>query len=162
MMKKAAITLCALCLLCIFLNFSWAQSGGLHLAYSFDEGRGSTADDASGNGNAATLSDTAWTVGRFASGLFFEGNRAYTIRNPVNNFPRTEITAEFSMRTSDVLNRGTPISYAVPLSDNEFRIHNYKDFRVSVKTNQETGPTGVSANDGNWHHIAVTWRSSDG
>ncbi len=169
--RPATFLLASSAVLCLFASSvlwlrpeqSLAETVAPVVAYSFDQGPGTTADDASGNGNSATVFGSTWTVGRFSSGLLLDGSTAsYTIKNPVNNFPRTEITVEFWMRTSDVLNQGTPVSYAVPSSHNEFRISDYNNLQISVKTTRSTGPTGVSANDGNWHHLAVTWRSSDG
>ena len=122
MKRNLATVLCVCCFLCLLAEPSLAQTGGLGVAYSFDQGRGTSAEDSSGNGNTATVFGSTWTVGRFASGLLLNGSTAsYTIKNPVNNFPGTEITVEFWMRTSDVLNQGTPVSYAVAFSDNEFR-----------------------------------------
>ncbi len=54
------------------------------------------------------------------------------------------------------------ISYAVSGSDNEFRVYDYNSLQISVKTTYATPATGVSVNDGLWHHVAVTWRRSDG
>ncbi len=65
------------------------------------------------------------------------------------------------MKSSDTGNEGTPISYALPGQFNSFIHIDYNDFRVAID-GEETGRTGVSANDGEWHHIAVTWQSSGG
>ena len=44
----------------------------------FDEGRGETARDLSGNGHRATLQDgTQWADGKFGSGLSFDGQNDY-------------------------------------------------------------------------------------
>ncbi|MCK4891209.1 MAG: laminin G domain-containing protein, partial [Candidatus Pacebacteria bacterium] len=95
------------------------------------------------------------------SSLSFDGVDDYVIENPISNFPTTEITAEFWMRSSDTLKEGTPISYAVGGSYNEFMIYDYGSFRPHIKG--ESIDMGVSlTNDGNWHHVVVTWRSSDG
>ena len=94
------------------------------------------------------------------SSLSFDGVDDYVIKNPISNFPTTEITAEFWMRSSDTLKEGTPISYAVSSNYNEFMIYNYGSFRPHIKGSSID--TGISANDGNWHHIVVTWRSLDG
>jgi chitodextrinase len=51
-----------------------AQPGGLVAAYSFDEGSGPVAADASGNGNTGAISGAAWAAqGRFANALSFDG-----------------------------------------------------------------------------------------
>src|SRR5207253_6948477 len=47
---------------------------GLVAAYGFEDGAGTTAADASGNGNTGTLSGPAWTSsGRFGGALSFDG-----------------------------------------------------------------------------------------
>jgi hypothetical protein len=47
---------------------------GLVAAYGFDAGSGTTAADASGNGNTGTISGAAWTTsGRFGNALSFNG-----------------------------------------------------------------------------------------
>ena len=52
---------------------------GLVAAYSFDENGGSTAADASGNGNTATLFGGAtWVTGHTSSGLNFDGSSGYS------------------------------------------------------------------------------------
>ena len=48
---------------------------GLVAAYSFDQGSGSTAPDASGNGNTGTISGATWTSsGKFCGALSFDGS----------------------------------------------------------------------------------------
>jgi hypothetical protein len=93
--------------------------------------------------------------------LSLDGDGDYVIRNPISNFPTREITAEIWMKSSDNSKIGTPISYSTSSVRDDFEIYNYNDFNPHVN-NKWPGTTGVSANDGNWHHIAVTWISSDG
>ena len=51
-----------------------AAPSGLVAAYSFDEGSGTTVDDASGNGNNGTVSNTTWsTAGKYGGALQFNG-----------------------------------------------------------------------------------------
>ena len=86
---------------------------------------------------------------------------SYVVADSFAGFPADEITMELWMRTSDTTNDGTPLSYAADAANNNmFMLYRYTDFVVYID-NQGTS-TGVSANDGEWHHIAVTWRSSDG
>ncbi|MCP3137603.1 apiosidase-like domain-containing protein [Pyxidicoccus xibeiensis] len=47
---------------------------GLVAAYGFDEGSGTTAGDASGNGLNGTLSGQTWTMGRYGGALAFSNN----------------------------------------------------------------------------------------
>src|SRR5689334_18074399 len=47
---------------------------GLVAAYGFDEGSGTTAVDASGNGLNGTLAGQTWTTGRYGGALAFNTN----------------------------------------------------------------------------------------
>ena len=49
---------------------------GLVAAYPFDAGSGTTAADASGNGNAGGIAGATWTRGRYGRALEFDGERA--------------------------------------------------------------------------------------
>ena len=79
---------------------------------------------------------------------------------PFNNFPTSAITVEFWMKSSDSSKNGTSISYATPSNQNEFLIYNYNNFAI-YRGDVHVG-TEISGNDGAWHHIAVTWKGSDG
>ena len=119
--------------------------------------------DSSGFGNHGTAYNGATfssdkMIG--TSSASFDGVDDVSIINPYNNFPTTEITLEFWMKSSDNLNSGTPVSYAAGSSDNEFLVYNYNN--ISIYRGAESLNTGISVNDGMWHHVAVTWRSSDG
>lgn len=84
------------------------------------------------------------------------------------DFPEKAITVEFWMLSSDACNYGTPFSYATgeySEADNSFLILNYRSFGVAVmedEGNLADHYSGFGATDGTWHHIAVTWQSSDG
>jgi glucose/arabinose dehydrogenase/chitodextrinase len=55
-----------------------SASPGLVAAYSFAEAGGSTAGDASGNGNTGTINGATWTpAGRYGSALSFNGSSSY-------------------------------------------------------------------------------------
>lgn len=70
------------------------------------------------------------------------------------------VTACFWMKTADTVNTGTPLSYAVPGTDNEFIVYNYKSFQLFVGSDSRN--TGISAIDGGWHHICATWENTAG
>lgn len=84
------------------------------------------------------------------------------------DFPSTAITVEFWMYSVDTCNPGVPFSYAhgsYERQDNSFLIFDYNSWGVSVMEDEGTvidHKSGVSATDGNWHHVAVTWESSTG
>ncbi|KAL9972183.1 hypothetical protein ACROYT_G018440 [Oculina patagonica] len=75
----------------------------------------------------------------------------------------TALTIAFWMRTSDRL-PGTVISYATQeadkLQDNALTLQDYAGFNLFV--NNRTVYTGLKVNDGQWHHVAVTWESAGG
>ncbi|MEE6459030.1 hypothetical protein FKM82_000515 [Ascaphus truei] len=72
------------------------------------------------------------------------------------------ITCAFWMRSSDATNYGTPISYAVDNgSDNAFLLTDYNGWVLYVN-GKERITDCPSVNDGKWHHIAVSWTSTDG
>ena len=136
--------------------------------WRFDQGSGTEAKDSSGYDNDGTLVNFVggWTDdGIFGKALVFDGEDGdttgdYVIKNPVNDFPTTEITVEFWMKSSDTTKDGTPISYGVTGNTNEFMLFDYTAFRPHIKGSSIS--TGVSATDGIWHHIVCTWRSFDG
>ncbi|UCE20159.1 MAG: Ig-like domain-containing protein, partial [Gemmatimonadota bacterium] len=91
--------------------------------------------------------------------LLFDGVGSH-VRVDTATVPRHAFTIEFWMKTSDTENQGTPFSYAVPGQSNMILITDYKDLEVHV--NGTDRGTSVTLNDGQWHHIAFTWRKTDG
>ncbi|XP_056124585.1 sushi, von Willebrand factor type A, EGF and pentraxin domain-containing protein 1 isoform X2 [Rhinichthys klamathensis goyatoka] len=73
----------------------------------------------------------------------------------------TQISCTFWMRSSDTVNYGTPISYAVEGSDNAFLLIDYNGWVLYVN-GKERITDCPAVNDGLWHHIGVSWRSKDG
>lgn len=73
------------------------------------------------------------------------------------------MTIAFWIRTKDT-NPGTVISYATldggVVQDNALTLQDYAAFNLFV--NNVTVFTGLDVNDGQWHHVAVTWESSGG
>lgn len=77
------------------------------------------------------------------------------------DYDLTEFTISFWMKTDDTSKKGTPISCSDGAGEhNELLIYNYQSF--TIYHHNSFASTGVSANDGSWHHIVVTWRNSDG
>ena len=63
--------------ICLGSAAAQAQSSGLVASYSFEEGTGSTASDASGNNNTGTLSNATWTTsGKYGKSLSFNGTNS--------------------------------------------------------------------------------------
>jgi hypothetical protein len=112
------------------------------------------------------ITDWRWFFSdRSNKALQLDGNDDYVIANPISNGPTEAFTIEFWMKSDDQSRYGCPVSYATSsYSYNDIQIFNYRDFtfRVTNYRSPATGSTGISANDGYWHHIALTWQSSDG
>lgn len=88
--------------------------------------------------------------------LQLDGNATdYAMVNPVADFPATALTYELWMRTADTTKQGSPVSYALSAEDNEVLLFDYRNFAPHINGSSYT--TGISANDGRWHHIAWTW-----
>ncbi|XP_006811252.2 uncharacterized protein LOC102806301 [Saccoglossus kowalevskii] len=62
---------------------------------------------------------------------------------------------------TDEVSGGTPFSYNTAGADNEFFLSFPENFRVGIR-GATTGATGISVNDGAWHHVCVTWNSVGG
>ncbi|XP_074609072.1 female protein-like [Acropora palmata] len=98
------------------------------------------------------------------------GYTGYTLEFPekgVNDYMQIwgmpnlkSFTVCFWVKTSQ--HYGTPFSYAVSSSaNNELLIETPGSFKMIIGHNQAV-QTGVSANDGKWHHICATWKNADG
>ncbi len=141
-------------------------TSNLVLHWKFDEASGNTASDSSGNGNDGTLQGAelpAWTSGKVSNALSFpDGKEDYVIKNPISGFPTDEITTAFWIKTSDA--QDGIISYAVAglYGDNIWLIESSDDITLHRNTFFGTRATGIAVNDGQWHFVAATWRSSDG
>lgn len=92
--------------------------------------------------------------------LLFDGNEGHVL---VDGFslPDDTVSVSFWLRTDDA-NETTPFSYATSGGgDNTFLINNPSNLGVYV-AGQAAGRSGADVSDGQWHHVAATWRSRDG
>ncbi|XP_075416413.1 sushi, von Willebrand factor type A, EGF and pentraxin domain-containing protein 1 isoform X2 [Tenrec ecaudatus] len=72
------------------------------------------------------------------------------------------VTCTFWMKSSDIFNYGTPISYALDNGqDNTFLLTDYNGWVLYVN-GKERITDCPAVNDGKWHHIGITWTSADG
>ncbi len=98
----------------------------------------------------------------------YDGKGAYNFTSTIGNnmsirnfvaFPTTQISVAFWIKTTG--DGDGMFSYAPSQAENnEFLIFDQNP--INVYTNNALDNTGVVVNDGNWHHLVVTWRSSDG
>ncbi len=73
---------------------SCGTSSGLVAAYAFEEGSGTAANDASGNGKNGTISGASWATGRNGTGLSFDGTDDHVSLGSLGTFYNTAFTLE--------------------------------------------------------------------
>ena len=122
-----------------------------------------SGEDLSGNEHHAALQNDPTSVPGLASpALQFDGQDDYVMLENFTDFPGDAFTVTFWLKTSDDTKQGTVFSYAYgsnEFDDEEFVISNYQNFQICNRY-ATCFETGVSANDGEWHHIVLTWDSS--
>lgn len=115
--------------------------------------------DSTSNAENTTIFGTTTVPAKIGNGLDFPGTvNDYLIRNPYNSFPSTAITVEFWAQSTGT-NDGM-VTYAIASNTNHFFTFNQSAFSVRIRTTSSN--TGLSFNDGLFHHVVSTWRSSDG
>jgi hypothetical protein len=130
--------------------------------YPFD----GNANDESVNKNHGTVSGATLTTdrnGNADSAYSFDGTTGDYINCGTNfsGFPSTAITVGFWMKSDETTKNCTPFSYAPSAGlNNAFLLYNIKSLDVYIYTSAIA--TGIAYNDGEWHHLAVTWESSSG
>ncbi|MFH1725189.1 MAG: thrombospondin type 3 repeat-containing protein [Elusimicrobiota bacterium] len=132
---------------------------GMVSYWRFEEGDGPTAGDSAGDHPATLFNGPIWTTGRVGGALSLDGTNDYVEAYPFEH-EFAELSVKFWMKTDDATKAGTPISCSNGSNHNQFLIYDYRNLAIYLKGGAVS--TGVSANDGVWHHITVTWRSSDG
>jgi len=88
---------------------------------------------------------------------FDSSNNDYLIKSAVSSFPSTELTAMFWVKSTD--SGDCILSYAAGSEYNEFGVWGSHNLQLTLENTSLA--TGVSINDGKWHHVAFTWRNSD-
>jgi hypothetical protein len=71
------------------VSYQATNTVGLVAAYSFNEGSGATVADASGHGNAGTISGATWTTGLFGNALAFNGTNSWVTINDASSLHLT-------------------------------------------------------------------------
>jgi len=132
---------------------------GLVLHWKFNEGTGDTAYNSAGaNMNDATLyNGTSWASGVRGKAVSFDGDGSYLMLNGTSNMPSSAITTAFWVKTSD--NQGTLFSYASSNDQNEWLIY-IGSPPITIYHGGGSTSTGITVQDGNWHHVVATWSDS--
>ena len=122
---------------------------GLLVAYSFDEGTGTIAHDASGNGNNGTLvNGPTWTTGRHGSALSFNGVNNYINLDELSSASKT-YTFEFWVKRQNQ-------SYIFDINNgvDRFTIAFGANGMPADALNFSKHSVG-SVPAGAWHHVAL-------
>ena len=77
------------------------------------------------------------------------------------DFPESELSVCLWVKSTATNAKGTLLSYATDDHHNAFTLFDHRNVSVYLGNRFERD-TGVSSSDGQWHHIAVCWRSGDG
>jgi hypothetical protein len=147
--------------------FAEAQSilSGLVAAYSFNEGAGTTAADASGNGNTGTIVNAVWTTsGKYGNALVFNGTNAWvTIKDAAALDLTTGMTLEAWVNPSrvgrawrDVIYKGND-NYFLEATSNHGAVPGGGGTFGSADV-VTFGSSALPVNQ--WTHLAVTYNGS--
>lgn len=135
---------------------------GLVGHWKLNEGSGSTARDASGNGNDGTLTSSTWTTGVLGGAIDFDGSSSYV---SIPNDATLQLTSAMSVTAwikGDAW--GSGVSVNAIARKGEDNPNNYQlaiaDGQVSfyLDDNDGNGHRGNTVlSTGRWYHVAATW-----
>jgi Concanavalin A-like lectin/glucanases superfamily len=146
----AVLSLSALGLWGVASTSAGAASGDALLAYGLDEGAGTTASDASGNGRTGAISSATWsTSGRYGAALTFDG-----VTSRVSTVATMAVGSAFSM-TGWVFNP-TAAGFETIATHGSGRDVFLQDGQLSLFDGSRDVDLDVSVPAGAWAHIAVT------
>ncbi|HMN42865.1 MAG TPA: LamG domain-containing protein [Phycisphaerales bacterium] len=130
--------------------------------YKLDDAAGSTAADSAG-GYHGTRSGGAWTTGKLAGGLSFNGSNDYVSINDATAFQVTDaLTIAGWVKTTAAWNTGTTVATVLRKGDS-----NPNNWQLDVASGRVellldasdgggfTGNTTLAVNT--WYHVAATW-----
>ena len=146
------------------------SNSSLVAAYGFNENTGTSTADQSGNGNAASFTNSpTWsTSGKFGSAISFNGSNAYLKVNDANILDLTSgmtleawvnPTSLSSYRTVISKENGTTnLAYALSANNSTTSSSNQRPdsrIRIGTTTKTATGTAKLAANT--WTHLASTY-----
>ena len=148
----------------ITLSQANTNAGSLVAAYNFQEGSGTTVQDASGQGNHGTLSNVSWTTnGQFGNALSFNGSNSWVTVADKNSLDLTNgmtleawvypTTKMSGWRNVLLKERTGGLAYGLYANSDT----NTPVASINISGNDENLP-GVSALTANaWTHLAATY-----
>lgn len=157
------------------------QEADLFAYWPLDDGKGTVARDATGNGHDGTIHNESWqnTEVPFQprpvpeektqptkpnSTLKFTNSKSpsdHVIVKPFANSPTHALTVEFWINVNKSgRNDGTPLGISTPNQFNEFIIYRCKGIAIYVHGAAQA--SSIAFEKGRWQHCAVTWESKTG
>ncbi len=130
------------------------SSIGLVGHWKFDEGSGTQAADASGNGNNGTVTGASWTAGQIGGALSFDGADDYVTASAItatqltiSSWIKINSTATWQciVETGDVSNVGWHVY-----------VNSGNRLYSSLGGDAVYSPAGTISGNA-WYHVAVTW-----
>ncbi|OAI55817.1 hypothetical protein AYO49_01070 [Verrucomicrobiaceae bacterium SCGC AG-212-N21] len=141
---------------------------GLVTGYDFDAGSGAVVEDVSGGGHVGTLVDgPVWTAGRYGGGVSLDGVDDHVlVAGPSTiNLGTSDFTLSVWLRREASGSEHTILSK----TDNMNWTTAGKEWFINGSSSQvafgvfaagEVYSTGTIENDGQWHHVAVTFQDA--
>lgn len=132
------------------------------LVWHLDDASTGTADDSTTNNRDGTASQITATTGVFGGAAnWATASTSRYVQISVTGFhPTTVATHEAWFRTTATGTRNL-FSYATAGDANTFRLDDQDDLTAYID-GTSGGGSGLEVDDGNWHHVAMTWDSADG
>ena len=147
-------------------------TGGLIGYWTLDDGAGTTATDASGNGNVATLVNAPlWTAGRNGSALAFDGATQYARVSSTAALNAYPLTVGFWMKTGATTGVRGIINKYLDMSLNGWQVYMnagklcawyLKDANNYIDDNSACPMAVAGFNDNQWHQILFVVDASGG
>ncbi len=163
-------------LIFIFITLVFIEFAVVHISYAkfnktdiigiwlFDEGKGNTVSDSSGNGNDGTIIGTPiWEKGKFGNALSIAASNYIRVPNkPELSLKTFTITAWLSTKSGGAWIGVISKSFDNPTRNYTLYLHqNTNTASISIGNkaagtwSDATGTTPV--NDGKWHHVAISF-----
>ena len=141
---------------------TWGEFGPDCVSYwKLDEGSGDTAYDSAGNNDGTLEGDPCWVTGKINGALSFDGDDYVDVPDDesLNFGSTTDFTALAWIKTSDPNREDIVCTEALKAKWWGMYIYNN---RLSSYIDDDLNPVastydGAAINDGQWHHIAVTF-----
>jgi hypothetical protein len=138
-------------------------------AWFLDEGKGTIAEDASGNGNDGTLmASPAWIAGVSGSALDFSGSSSYVDCGNAEAFNVDVFSVSFwcnipnTQGWNHIISKGQHVASGTPGSVNWGVMMYDSAETILFETYNDTSWTGITADTttGEWHHLVATYDGS--